>query len=57
MSKNNKIAAIVALALGASLLFTACNPECVDIFDCAPKANNTIQCISNKCTYTPDAGS
>ena len=56
MNIKTKIAAIVALAAAATTLFSACNPECVDIFDCPAKANNTARCQSNKCSYVPDAG-
>lgn len=57
MSKKIKTVAIVALAAAAAMLFSACNPECVDTYDCPTKANNTAQCEKNKCSYIPDAGS
>jgi len=57
MNNKTKIAAIVALAAAASMLFTACNPECVDTFDCPAKANSSARCMSNKCSYVADAGS
>lgn len=57
LNMKTKIVAIVALAAAASMLFTACNPECIDTFDCPKKANNTAACAGNKCSYIPDAGS
>ena len=57
MNKKSTIVAIVALAAAASMLFSACNPECVDTFDCAPKLNNIRSCTGNKCVYKLDAGS
>ena len=57
MNQKTKIAVIVALAAAASMIFSACNPECVDTFDCAPKLNNIVSCVDNKCGYKLDAGS
>jgi hypothetical protein len=57
MNQKTKIAVIVALAAAASMIFSACNPECVDTFDCAPKLDNITSCANNKCSYKLDAGS
>ncbi len=59
LNMKTKIVAMLALAAAASMLFTACNPECVDKFDCAPKGGSTASCVANKCTYAAgpvDAG-
>ncbi len=60
MNNKTKIAAIVALAAAASMLFSACNPECVDLYDCSTKGGQTRACVNNACKYSTaaaDAGS
>ena len=55
MNHKTKIAAIVALAAAASMLFSACSPECVDLYDCPTKGSQSRTCTNNACKYTSSA--
>ncbi len=63
MAKRLTTLFIIGSAIGTALLLPACNPECVDKFDCPKTSDGAEQtCAANKCTRgtpfvtTPDAG-